>query len=92
MPGYAHQDNTSKIIVDEYSFDDLIDKKFYGFKYDVNTGRMVIDVVGSGEVISLPQKGIIKDDDYKTWVSSARHLNFYWKNDGDSDRLIVEVQ
>lgn len=92
MPGYAHEDNASRVIVDEYSFDDLIDKKLYGFKYDVNTGRMVVDVVGSGEVISLPQKGIIKNDDYKTWLSSTRHLNFYWKNDGDSDRLIVEVQ
>jgi hypothetical protein len=92
MPGYAHEDNASKIIVDEYSFDDLVDKKLYGFKYNVNTGRMVIDVVGSGEVISLPQKGVIKDDDYKTWISSARHLKFYWKDDGDSDRLIVEVQ
>lgn len=53
---------------------------------------MVVDVVGSGEIISLPQKGVTKNDDYKTWISSTRHLNFYWKADGDKDRLIVEVQ
>ena len=92
MPGYAHQTNASQVIVDEYSFDDLVDKKFYGIKFNPKTGKAVVDVVGSGEVISLPTKGIVSDEDYKTWISSTRHLQFYWKEDGDKDRLIVEVQ
>ncbi len=81
------------IIFQPETVTDLYGRVFYGLKYDPATGLASFEQIEVGEIISLPVLGDGVDynaDDYVTWMSSSKYLDFYWES-ALSSNLIMEV-
>ena len=81
------------IIFQPETVTDLYGRVFYGLKYDPATGLSSFEQIEVGEVISLPVLGdgsSYNTDDYVTWMSSSKYLDFSWESTLSSN-LIMEV-
>lgn len=81
------------IIFQPETVTDLYGRVFYGLKYDPETGMAEIEKIEADEVISLPVLGdgaSYGTDDYVTWMSSTKYLDFSWETTLSSN-LIMEV-
>lgn len=65
-----------------YEGTDLVDKVFYGFRLDPDTGNLTIEILDGDTPVSLPQDGVIDKYDYKQWVWSKDTIQFEWGNQG----------
>jgi hypothetical protein len=86
-------DQSNIIIFQPETITDLYGRVFYGLKYDPSTGLASFEQIEVGEIISLPVLGDGVDyttDDYVTWMSSSKYLDFYWESTLSSN-LIMEV-
>lgn len=65
-----------------YEGTDLANKTFYGFRLDVDSGNLNIEIINDGSLVALPQDNIIDKNDYKQWVWTQDTLQFQWGNNG----------
>jgi hypothetical protein len=65
-----------------YEGTDLVDKVFYGFRLDPDTGNLNIEILDGDTPVSLPQDGTIDKYDYKQWVWSKDTVQFEWGTKG----------
>jgi hypothetical protein len=72
------------------SIDDIANKTFYGFKYNVDTGRLTVEKINDGSPVRLPNAEFIREDDYKHWLWTRNTLGFDW-NSTAKTRLLLEV-
>ena len=72
----------------QYDGTDLVDKVFYGFRLDPDTGNLNIEILDGDTPVSLPQEGVIDKYDYKQWVWSKDTIQFYW---GDKGHLLMRL-
>lgn len=85
IPAVIAQDSTPTISV-------VADQTFYGFKINPVTGKLTVEKINDGSVVSLPVTGVKKQSDYKHWVWTERNLKFSWDTGSNVDRLKVEVR
>lgn len=81
------------IIFNPETANDLLDRIFYGLKYEPNTGLAYFERIESGEVIELPvlTAGLTYEvSDYVAWLASIKYLNFSFET-ALSSNLIMEV-
>lgn len=93
MPGFANPQRGNAIIASNqaaFTPDDVSYKVFYGFKYDVLTGRLVIDKIDGDETIYIPDGYVSGPEDYIQWVLTQNRMVFSW-NSEKSSHLLVEV-
>lgn len=92
MPGYASQPNPNKpvLVSTPDAVEEFYDNIFYGLKYNPEDGSAYFERIDSGEVIKLPETGVINSDDYVHYFTSPKKLNFTW-SDEDPSRLHLEV-
>lgn len=89
----ATMESPDIIIFQPETVSDLYGRVFYGLKYDPETGMTEIEQIESDEIISLPVLGdgsAHNPDDYVTWMSSSKYLDFSWESTLSSN-LIMEV-
>jgi len=72
------------------SIDDIANKTFYGFKYNVDTGRLTVEKINDGSPVRVPDADLLREDDYKQWLFTRSTLNFDW-NSNAKTRLLLEV-
>lgn len=74
-----------------YEGTDLADKTFYGFRLNLDTGHLNVEIIGptDGSVVALPQDNLFDKDDYRNWVWSRDTLRFQWGNNGHLQVRIV---
>lgn len=74
-----------------YEGTDLADKTFYGFRLNVDTGHLNIEVISplDGSLVALPQDGVYDKADYQQWVWSRDTMQFQWGNNGHLQVRIV---
>ena len=67
-----------------YEGTDLADKTFYGFRLNLDTGHLNVEVITptDGDPVVLPQDGLFDKADYRQWVWSRDTLRFQWGNNG----------
>ena len=65
-----------------YEGTDLVDKVFYGFRLDPDTGNLNVEILDGDTPVSLPQDGTIDKYDYKQWVWSKDTIQFEWGSNG----------
>lgn len=71
--------------------DDIGRQTFVGFRVDVTTGNLLIEVINDGSEISVEEPLYIEDSSayaYRTWLFTRYSTNFSWGNKG---HLRVEV-
>lgn len=92
MPGYASQPNVNKpvLVATPDTVEEFYDNIFYGLKYDPTDGSAYFERIDTGEVIVLPEEGVINSDDYVHYFTSPKKLNFTWSTE-DPSRLLLEV-
>ena len=62
---------------------DLGDKTFYGFRLDVPTGHLNVEVISDGDgVVSLPDPTILRADDYRQFIWTDDTLHFSFDSNG----------
>lgn len=81
----------SFITIDRFSpsWEDLVDKIFYGVKQDPLTSKTVFDKIKGNEPIRLPNPQALQRDDYINWMFSYNNFRFTW--DEVTGRLLMEV-
>lgn len=65
-----------------YEGTDLVDKVFYGFRLNPDTGNLDIEILDGDTPVSLPQSDIIDKYDYKQWFWTKDTVRFEWGNGG----------
>lgn len=65
-----------------YTGTDLVDKVFYGFRYDPDTGNLNIEILDGDLPVRLPQDNIIDKYDYKQWFWTKDTVRFEWGTGG----------
>tara|TARA_R100001377_G_C3168549_1_gene102197 strand:- start:114 stop:359 length:246 start_codon:yes stop_codon:yes gene_type:complete len=61
----------------------LSHQTFYGFKYNVATGNLTIDVIDDDtKVIKLPDPSILDAEDYTDHFWSQDGVSYGWGNNG----------
>jgi hypothetical protein len=94
MPGFASTQESQNYAVGPstvFNFEDLPQQIFYGFRYDVFSGKLTVEKINDGSVVSLPSEYFQNVNDYRQWVWTKRSLNFSWSNTGKQDRLQVRI-
>lgn len=93
MPGFAKpQDSTPNETVTGGAPDinTVSNQTFYGFRYNVDTGKLILEILDGDTAVSLPMEGVIKDNDYRQWLWTQKRLKFVWNE--DNGHLLVEVR
>jgi len=72
------------------SIDDIANRTFYGFRYDVDTARLTVEKINDGSPVRVPDADLLREDDYKQWLFTRSTLNFDW-NSNAKTRLLLEV-
>jgi len=72
------------------AIDDISNKTFYGFKYDVDTARLTVEKINDGSPVRLPDTQLLRSNDYKHWLWTRNTLKLEW-NSNDLTRLLLEV-
>jgi hypothetical protein len=93
MPGFAKQaaSSSASTNADFFNVDDVADKTFYGFRYNHLTGKLQVEKINDGDVVSLPDPSVVDANDYKQWVWTRSNLSFSWNNSRKT-HLLVEVR
>lgn len=78
------------IIVEPDTLSEVYGRVFYGLRYNPATGVAYFEKIENDEIISLPAPNSISVDDYQTWLSSKKYLDFTWET-ATSSNLIMEV-
>jgi hypothetical protein len=78
------------IIVEPETLSEIYGRVFYGLRYDPSTGVAYFEVIERDEIITLPSADDISVDDYQSWLSSKKYLDFTWET-ATSSNLIMEV-
>jgi hypothetical protein len=78
------------IIVEPETLSEIYGRVFYGLRYDPATGVAYFEVIERDEIITLPSTDDISVDDYQSWLSSKKYLDFTWET-ATSSNLIMEV-
>jgi hypothetical protein len=69
---------------------DIANKAFYGFKLDLNTSKLTVEVIFNGNgVVRLPEDDKISPDDYKQWIWSDNTLEFQFNNNGHLEMSVL---
>ena len=57
-----------------YEGSDLADKTFYGFRLNLDTGHLNVEIIGptDGSVVALPQDNLFDKDDYRKLIGQAK--------------------
>ena len=63
---------------------------FYGFRYDNDTGRLVVEKINDGSPVKLPQDNIKRKTDYKTWIWTKHTVQFDW-DQSQKTNLLMEI-
>lgn len=92
MPGYAIEPNTAApiLLFEPDTIDELYGRVLYGIKFDPETGKATLEVVGDDDPISLPQQDLSNNDDYVHWFASTKAINLTWRQTRPS-HLYMEV-
>lgn len=92
MPGYAIDSSQHKNFVysDEATLDNVVDKSFFGFIFDPETGNLTIKEIDDGDVVYLPEYGKNDSSDYVTWFWTKKNITFDWDTTKPG-HLIMEV-
>lgn len=94
MSGYAIEPNLNKsILVSEPdTIDELYGRVLYGIKFDPDTGKTILEIVGEDDPIILPQTGSTNDSDYAHWFASSKLINLVWREETtNKGHLFMEV-
>ncbi|NBR35777.1 MAG: hypothetical protein EBT80_00040 [Chitinophagales bacterium] len=78
------------VIVEPETLSEVYGRVFYGLRYNPATGVAYFEKIENDEIISLPDPNSISVDDYQTWLSSKKYLDFTWET-ATSSNLIMEV-
>jgi len=78
------------IIVEPDTLAEVYGRVFYGLRYNPATGVAYFEKIENDEIISIPTPNNISVDDYQTWLSSKKYLDFTWET-ATSSNLIMEV-
>jgi hypothetical protein len=78
------------IIVEPDTLTEVYGRIFYGLRYNPATGVAYFEKIENDEIISIPTPNNISVDDYQTWLSSKKYLDFTWET-ATSSNLIMEV-
>lgn len=65
-------------------------KTFYGFRYNNDTGKLVIEVINDGSPVRFPTDGVVRKTDYKAWFWTKHTVQFDWDTDPKSN-LLMEI-
>ena len=76
---------------DFFNVNEVADKTFFGFRYNHVTGKLTVEKLSDGDVVSLPNPEIVNANDYKHWVWTKSNLSFSW-NSSRKTHLLVEVR
>lgn len=93
MPGYVIDQAAQKnfVMPEEATLDNIMEKTFWGFKLNPETGDFTAEEVDSGADIQSP---VYEDNtnvnEYATWFWTKKNLNFSW-NTNKPGHLIMEV-
>jgi hypothetical protein len=63
---------------------------FYGFRYNNDTGKLVVEVINDGSPVKLPQDNITRKTDYKTWIWTKHTVQFDW-DQNQKTNLLMEI-
>lgn len=94
MPGFAVQPKSSAPSAKgaaAFNPDDIDFQVFYGFRYDVHTGKLTVEKIDDGSAIRVPDPNFVRPDDYRQWVLTQNSLEFSW-DPTYKTRLLVEVK
>lgn len=62
---------------------DIVDKAFYGFKLNLKTGHLDIEVINDSITpVVLPEEELVNAEDYRHWLWSNDTLQFEFNNKG----------
>ena len=78
------------VVVEPASLTELYGRIFSGLRYNPATGVAYFEVIENDEIISIPNPLSISVDDYQTWISSKKYLDFTWET-ATSSNLVMEV-
>jgi len=71
------------------TFEDLVDKVFYGVRVDSRTGHAYVDIIAGDATIALPDPAYPQPTDYVNWMFSYSTFSFSFNN--SNGHLLVEV-
>jgi hypothetical protein len=75
---------------EDFGLETIAETTFNGFRFDPQTGRLVVEQLDGSTPVSLPQDNFLRKDDYWNWVWTRRDLAFRW-NDNNRSHLLMEV-
>lgn len=69
---------------------DLAKQAFYGFKLDLKTSKLTVEVIFNGNgTIKLPADDILTPKDYKQWLWSDNTLEFEFNQNGHLEMTVL---
>lgn len=93
MPGFAKPQDLKQsetVVGGLPPIDTISDQTFYGFRYNVDTGKLILEILDGSDAVSLPSGDVIKDNDYRQWLWTQKRLKFSWRE--ENGHLLVEVR
>lgn len=78
------------ILVNTGDINDLVDRVFFGIRYDFINDQLHVEKIEEDGTITLPEDGSANLDDYVGWFASRKYLSFQWAN-AISSNLLMEV-
>lgn len=92
MPGYAKQTGGGSKTAVFSNGTQVYSEKFYGFIFDRINGNLSINEVDNkSEIITIPDVEGDFDNEYQYWIWSGTRLKFYWDEENNPTRLLLEV-
>ena len=78
--------------------ENIVNKSFYGFRVDGQTGKLYLDRLDGDTPVSLPATNPttevgIKNDSYQQWFWSKSLVSLYWGDNATNfkNRLLMKV-
>lgn len=70
-------------------FSNLADKTFIGFRPEVSTGGLTVEIINDGVTpVVLPQDGYIDQTDYVNWIWTNDTVKYQWGERGHLHMVI----
>lgn len=63
---------------------------FYGFHYNHETGKLIVEKINDGTPVRLPVDNIINKNDYKNWFWTKHTVQFEW-DQTQKTNLLMEI-
>lgn len=94
MPGYVvdQESHRNFVMADEATLDNIMDKAFWGLRFDPENGNLTAESVEDDTAVMAPQYEDITSDinEYATWFWTKKNISFSW-NETRPGHLIMEV-